>query len=196
MPHAGGALPVGGNKRDREMIKINLLPQKSHGQHRVHPDLIIFPTILVLTIACVGGVYLKNNRDVAGLRSETAALRLQVASFRGIYKEFLTMEKEKKEIAERIAVIDRIKQGRALAPRLLYDLSSLMTDNIWLKKVRKVDTKVDIEGRSIDNESVCAFVEGLSRLSYMKNVELKSVEDVKETGTTVRKFVVEAGAAS
>jgi len=62
--------------------------------------------------------------------------------------------------------------------------------------VRKVDTRIDIEGRSIDNESVCTFVEGLSRLFYMKNVELKSVEDVTETGMTVRKFIVEAGAAS
>ena len=60
-------------------------------------------------------------------------------------------------------MIDRIKEGRALAPRLLYDLSSLMTDNLWLKKVRKVDARVDIEGRSIDNESVCTFVEGLSQ---------------------------------
>lgn len=178
------------------MIKINLLPQKNYGQHGVHPDVVIFPAILVLTFALVGGVFLKNNRDVARLRIETAALRTQVGSLQGIYKEFLTMEKERKEIAERIAVIDRIKEGRALAPRLLYDLSSLMTDNLWLKKVRKVDTRIDIEGRSIDNESVCTFVEGLSRLFYMKNVELKSVEDVTETGMTVRKFIVEAGAAS
>ena len=178
------------------MIKINLLPQKNYGQHGVHPDLVIFPALLVLTFALVGGVFLKNNRDVARLRIETAALRTQVGSLQGICKEFLTMGKERKEIAERIAVIDRIKEGRALASRLLYDLSSLMTDNLWLRKVRKVDTRVDIEGRSIDNESVCTFVEGLSRLSYMKNVELKSVEDVTETGTTVKKFVVEAGAAS
>jgi type IV pilus assembly protein PilN len=177
------------------MIKINLLPQKSYGQH-VYPDLLIFPAIFVLTFALVGGVFLKNHRDIARLRAETASLHIQVNSLQDIYKEFLTMGKERKEIAERIAVIDRIKEGRALAPRLLYDLSSLMTDNLWLKILRKLDTRIDIEGRSIDNESVCTFVEGLSRLSYMKNVELKSVEDVTETGTTVRKFVVEAGAAS
>jgi Tfp pilus assembly protein PilN len=178
------------------MIKINLLPQKSYGQERFNPDLFIFPAILVLSLALVGGVFLKNNRDAAKLRSETAALRSQAASFQGVYKEFLTMEKEKKEIAARIATIDRIKEGRAFAPRLLYDLSSLTTDNLWFKRVRKVDMKVDIEGRSIDNESICSFVEGLSRLFYMRNVELKSVEDVTETGTTVKKFVVEAGAAS
>ncbi len=178
------------------MIKINLLPQKSYGKHIFHPDLYIFPVILVLTFALVGGIFLKNNRDVARLRSDAAALRLQVASLQGIYKEFLAMAKEKQEIARKIAVIDRIKEGRALAPRMLYDLSSLTTDNLWLKKVNKVEMKVDIEGRSIDNESICAFVEGLSRLSYMKNVELKSVEDVTEAGTTVRKFIVAGGAGS
>jgi type IV pilus assembly protein PilN len=178
------------------MIKINLLPQGSHGQHGVHADLFMFPAILVLTFALVGGVFLKNNRDAARLRRDAAALRLQVGSLQGIYNEFLTMGKEKKEIAERIAVIDRIKEGRALASRLLYDLSSLTTDNLWLRKVQKVEMKVDIEGRSVDSESICTFVEGLSRLSYMKSVELKNVEDVTEAGTRVRKFIVEGAAAS
>ncbi len=178
------------------MIKINLLPQRSHGQHKFYPDLFIFPAILVLTVALVGGIFLKNNRDVARLRSDAAALHAQIGSLQSIYKEFLTIGKDKKEIAERIAVINRIKEGRGLAPRLLYDLSSLTTDNLWLKKVHKIDMKVDIEGRSIDNESICTFVEGLSRLSYMRNVELKSVEDVTEAGTTVRKFIVVGGAAS
>ncbi len=178
------------------MIKINLLPQRGHGERRFCPDLFLFSAILALTLVLVGAVFLKNNRDAARLRTEAAALHVQVASLQGIYKEFLTMEKERKEIAERIAVIDRIKEGRAFAPRLLYDLSSLATENLWLKRVRKVETRVDIEGRSIDNESICAFVEGLSRLSYLKNVELKSVEDMTEAGTTVKKFVVEGGAAS
>jgi type IV pilus assembly protein PilN len=178
------------------MIKINLLPQRSYGQDGFRSDLFIFPAILVLTCALVGGVFLKNNRDVARLRSDAAALRLQAASLQGIYKEFLAMGKEKKEIAERVAVIDRIKEGRALASRLLYDLSSLTTENLWLRKVHKVEMKFDIEGRSIDNESICGFVEGLSRLSYMKNVELKSVEDVTEAGMTVKKFILVGGAAS
>jgi hypothetical protein len=79
---------------------------------------------------------------------------------------------------------------------MLFDLSSLAKGNLWLKKLRKDETKVDLEGRSIDNESICTFVEGMSKLPYMKDVELKSVEDLTETGMTVKKFLVEGSVAS
>ncbi|MGD0229286.1 MAG: PilN domain-containing protein [Syntrophorhabdales bacterium] len=178
------------------MIKINLLPKKEYGKREFDADISILVVILVLTFALVGGIYLKNSRDVSRMRAEMADLDRQRESLRGVYKEFADIEKQKKELAARIAVIDRIREGRALAPRMLYDLSSLMTDNLWLKKLRKDDSKLDIEGRSTDNESICSFVEGLSRLSYMKDVELKSVEDVAESGTTVKKFLVEGMVSS
>jgi Tfp pilus assembly protein PilN len=92
-------------------------------------------------------------------------------------------------------VIEKIKEGRAVAPRILYDLSTLTKENVWLKRVSKDETKFSLEGRSIDNESICEFVESLSKLPYMTNVELKSVEDAAEGDATVKKFIVEAGVA-
>jgi type IV pilus assembly protein PilN len=173
------------------MIKINLLPRKEYEKKRVDHDLYVLLAVLALTFALVAGIALKNRRDVTHLRAEMAALTTQRDSLQGVYKEFLSMEKQKKEIVARIAVIDKIKEGRALPPKILYDLSSLVTENLWFRKVHKDNGKFSLEGRSIDNESICSFVEGLSKLPYMKDVELKSVEDVTDAGTTVKKFLVE-----
>ena len=178
------------------MIKINLLPKREHRRRTGNFELYILATVLVLSCALVGGVYLRNEKALRSLRSDLTAAKSQRDALQGEYKEFLALEKEKKEIAVRIAAIDRISKGRAIAPRMLYDLSSLVTENVWLKKLRKEEEKFDLEGRSVDNESLCSFVEHLSKLPYLKGVELKSVEDVTETGVTIKKFIVEGGVTS
>lgn len=178
------------------MIKINLLPKREHRKRSWNLDLYILAAVLVLSCALVGGIYLRNERGLRSLRTDLTAAKRQRDSVQGEYKEFLALEKDKKEIVDRIAAVDRISRGRAIAPRMLYDLSSLVTENVWLKRLRKDEARFDLEGRSVDNESICGFVERLSKLPYMKGVELKSVEDVTETGVTIKKFIVEGGLTS
>ena len=179
------------------MIKINLLPKQERRKGKARgKDLYILAVLVVLSCALVGGIYLRNEKDIRGLQTDLAAAKKQRASLQVEYQEFLALEKEKKDIAGRIAAVDKINTGRALAPRMLYDLSSLITENVWLKKLHKDEAKFDLEGRSVDNESICTFVEGLAKLPYMKGIELKSVEDVTDTGVTVKKFIVEGGVTS
>ena len=178
------------------MIKINLLPKREHRKGGRNLDLYILGAVLVLSCVLVGGIYLKNEKKLRSLSSDLAAAKRQKDALQGEYKEFLALEQTKKEIVGRIAAVDKISKGRAIAPRMLYDLSSLVTENVWLKKLRKDEARFDLEGRSVDNESICGFVERLSKLPYMKSVELKSVEDVTETGVTVKKFIVEGSLTS
>jgi Tfp pilus assembly protein PilN len=178
------------------MIKINLLPKREHRKGAHNLDLYILAAVLVLSCVLAGGIYLRNEKALRSLRADLTTARKQKESLQSEYKEYLALEQEKKEIGVRIAAVDKIGRGRAIAPRMLYDLSSLTTENLWLKRLHKDEGKFDLEGRSMDNESICGFVEHLAKLPYMKGVELKSVEDVAEAGVTVKKFIVEGGVAS
>ncbi|OPY66520.1 MAG: Fimbrial assembly protein (PilN) [Syntrophorhabdaceae bacterium PtaU1.Bin034] len=178
------------------MIRVNLLPGKEHEKSHVNLDFYILLAGLIFSLAVVAVVYTKNNKHIQTLQSEMASIKKQTALLQGIQKELLSIEKEKKEISRKIALMDTIKQGRAVAPRFLYDLSSLVKDNVWFKKLRKDEAKFEIEGRSVDNESICDFVDNLAKLPYLKNVELKSVEDITEAGVQAKKFVVEGGVGS
>ena len=86
-----------------------------------------------------------------------------------------------------------MKAGRALAARILYDLPSIMRDNVWLKRFKKDGGLFELEGRSLENESIAEFVERLSKTPYYRNVELKNIEDVTEEGVVVKKFIVQGG---
>ncbi len=173
------------------MIKINLLPKTKRERKSLKLEPYILVAVLLVSLALVGALYGKNARDIGRTRSEIDSLNKQVTAFQPIQNEFAALEKGKKELSDKLAVIAKMKEGRALPPKMLYDIASIMKDNLWLKRLRKDEKRLEIEGRSIDNESVCDFVERLSKLPYLKDIELKSVEDVGEGNITVKRFLVE-----
>ncbi|HOS60268.1 MAG TPA: PilN domain-containing protein [Syntrophorhabdaceae bacterium] len=114
----------------------------------------------------------------------------EIQSIQHIYREYLAMEQEKKEIQRRIKAIDSIKEGRALAARTLYDISGIVKDNVWIKSFKKMNDKFELEGRSLENESISDLVEAISKIPYIRNVELKSVNVATEDGITVKSFTI------
>ncbi len=173
------------------MIRINLLPGKKRARKPVGFDLYLLIGTVVLSLAVVAGLFAKNAKDIQRIRAEIGTIKKQSSALQGIYNEFANLEREKKELTRRIAAVDKIKEGRGIAPRILYDLPLLIRDNVWFRKVSKNEASFDLEGRSVDNESVSDFIERLSKLPYMRNVELKSVEDATEGNVTVKKFIVQ-----
>jgi Tfp pilus assembly protein PilN len=172
------------------MIRINLLPKKVR-KEALKSDIALFLLLLVIAFVVAAGMYVKNGREIAHLKTDLARTKQSIASMEKFYQEYLTLEKQKKEMSTRIALIERIKDGRALAARILYDLPSLVKESIWIKRFKKEEDRFDLEGRALENESVSDFVEKLAKIPYAKNVELKSVEDVTDEGVLVKKFLVQ-----
>jgi type IV pilus assembly protein PilN len=172
------------------MIKINLLPQKTRKPiHRF--QLYGFLFIFVLNLSILGGIYYNNVRGITHYQASIESAKKEIASLDKIYKEYLQIEKEKKEIDRRIKVIEGLKEGRALAARTLHDFSSVIKERVWVKAFKKNNDVFEIEGRSMENESISDFIETISAIPYLKNVELKKVEDSTEDGLVVKKFLVQ-----
>jgi Tfp pilus assembly protein PilN len=173
------------------MIKINLLPSSK----RIKPsalkyDLYLLIFIFVIVMAVAGGIYYKNMQDIAHYKNLIEKTKQDIASLQGIYNEYLAMEREKKEIQRRITAINKVKDGRVLAARTLYDLTSSIQESVWLKSFKKTDDKFELEGRALGSEPVSDFVDSISKIPYIKNVELKNVQDVTEEGLILKKFII------
>ena len=172
------------------MIRINLLPKKVR-KEALKSDLILFVLLLIVAFVLGAGIYVKNETQIAHLKADVARTRQSITSMEKFYKEYLALEKQKKELSARIALIEKIKEGRALTARILYDLPSLVKESVWLKRFKKEEGRFDLEGRALENESIADFVERLAKIPYAKEVELRTVEDVTEEGVLVKKFLVQ-----
>jgi Tfp pilus assembly protein PilN len=171
------------------MIKINLLPGKEKRDF-LRVDLYLFFLVLAIALASFGAVYYANEHEIANYNKKIETTKKQIAELQSVYKEYLTIDQQKKEIQRRIKAIDSIKEGRALSARALFDLTSVIKDSVWLKTFKKTEDKFEMDGRSLENESISNLIETLSKVPYLKNVELRSVEDAVEDGMAVKKFVI------
>jgi type IV pilus assembly protein PilN len=171
------------------MIKINLLPGKAK-KDLLKIDIYLFIFVMIINLLIFGGIYYVNARDISNYKNKIEDMRREISSLQNIYKEYLAMEQEKKEIQRRIKAIDGIKEGRALSARILYDLTSLIKDNVWLTSFKKTNDKFELDGHSLENESISALVENLLKIPYIKNVELKNISDTTEQGITIKKFII------
>lgn len=171
------------------MIRINLLPSPERKPKIIY-DLYLF-VALFLTVAIVtGGIFYLTQKRIWALEKEISEKKSQIQSLEPIQREYLAMEREKKEIEQRLKVVETIKKGRALPARILYDLSSLVKDTVWLKALKKAEGKLTIEGCAMENESIADFVEQLLKLPYLRNAELMKVEEIIEEGLPVKKFLI------
>jgi Tfp pilus assembly protein PilN len=173
------------------MIKINLLPTSK----RIKPsalkyDLYLLIFVFIITMAVAGGIYYKNTQDITHYKDLIEKTKKDIASLQGIYNEYLAMEREKKEIQRRITAINKVKDGRILAARTLYDLTNSIQESVWLKSFKKTNDKFELEGRSLGTEPVSDFVDSISKIPYIRNVELKNVQDVSEEGLILKKFTI------
>ncbi|MCS7281371.1 MAG: PilN domain-containing protein [Desulfobacterota bacterium] len=172
------------------MIRINLLPVPEKRPTTII-DLQIFSFLLFLGLVIVGILLYSTNKRISELSSRIEETKKRIESLDSVYKEYITMEREKKEIQKRLTIVQTIKKGRALPARIMYDISGIVKETIWLRSIKKVDAQIVIEGRSIESESVADFMEQFSKLPYVRNVELLSVEETVEEGLPVKKFILQ-----
>ncbi|MCX7857892.1 MAG: PilN domain-containing protein [Deltaproteobacteria bacterium] len=172
------------------MIKINLLPVPEKKPSFTF-DVVTFLVLLSVSLVIFGISYYSTKNRISDIQRQIEEKKKQISSLEGTYREYMAMEKDKREIQKRLTVVKTIKKGRALPARILYDITNVTKESIWLKSLKKTDAKLTIEGRAIENESVADFMEQLSRLPYMRNVELVNVEETVEEGLAVRKFVIQ-----
>ena len=172
------------------MIKINLLPRKPK-KGTLKYKVIISILVTLINGLALGGLFYSNTRQIENYKVMTASVKREKANLEPIYAEYLNLEKGKKDTERRIKAIGNLKEGRALAARTLYDLTAVVRESLWLKSFRKTQNRFELEGRSLENESISSFMESLSRIPYMTNVELKNVEDVTDEGIVVKKFLIQ-----
>ncbi len=172
------------------MIKINLLPFKRKRASTLQKDIRDFLILLILA----GIIFVMIDRriysDIENTKSNIVSVKQEIESLQPISREYQAIQDAKKEIQRRIQTLNQLKTGRTLVARSLYDLSSVIKEGVWIRTFKKTDTKFEIEGRSFVNESISEFMEDLSKIPYMSNIELKNVEDVNEEGLTIKKFVI------
>ncbi len=161
------------------MIHINLLPPQAVDQSATRKkELGLAGGILSVTLAAVLAVHSFQSSQLNEVNTTLTRLEGQVATIRKQNQEIEKLERQKKDLEEKIRVVNLLisPQRRTAPVHILDDLSSSTPEFLWLTEYLENKSVTQIRGKAIDNQTIASFAHNLSNSSYFRSVEIRETQ--------------------
>jgi len=183
------------------MIKVNLLantpgatPEREWLPREQRSSLVGL-SLLVVTALGLGGFWYYQYTEANSIQARITAANTELARLKEAAKLVDTMAARKAELAERLALIDRLRSEKRGPVSLLETVSRSVPDGLWLTEIKQAGPAVQVDGRAMSLTAVTDFVERMQVSGLFKHpVEIltTSTETIEEM--TVVKFAIKAEA--
>jgi type IV pilus assembly protein PilN len=151
---------------------------------------------LFVLAGCSGYIaldYLNLQRQDAALHQELVAARAEKARLQPILREVERFETQKRDLQQRVNLIEELRQNQSGPVHLLDQISRSMPDRLWLLDVKQTNADVLLDGKTSTLSSLADFVANLEASGYFaKPVEITNSEEEKSNDTDLIKFTVKA----
>jgi type IV pilus assembly protein PilN len=158
------------------MIRINLLPvrevEKASSRRK---EMILAGGLIAITCGIVLFVHFLQGVQLNSTDAELSRLEGAITKIRTQNQELEKMERQKKDIEEKIRVVRLLTspERRAASVHVMDDLSASTPESLWLTDFVEGKGAAKISGKAIDNQTIAAFAHSLSNSRYFRNVEIR-----------------------
>lgn len=173
------------------MIKINLLPTKKKAPKKVvdlQQQLILAVLVLVIVVFGMGYYWVKQNDRIASLEGKKTANEKRIAEQDNLLKEVKNVEDERKKVAEKIEIIEKLKKNQSGPVHLLDVVSTSLPKGVNVLSLNENSGKVDLDGEAFTNEDVVRFIDNLKASPLLTDVMLLETSETKREGIDVYKY--------
>ena len=176
------------------MMEINLLP---HREARRAADLRETIALLVLgMVVLVAGIFFTHQSvksDLATAEASVAQLEADIERYRPQQAQVEGFKKQKKQLQDKLDIIESLENARNGPVRILDELSSNVPERLWLTGIQTKGVGIRLEGQSLDTGVVADFLRGLNASPFFTNVDLDKTAGGKiVAGVRLVNFVIRA----
>src|SRR6202023_3349541 len=164
------------------MIKINLLSEgkrpaavrKARGAGEAR-DLALWMLLLgaLLGVLATGGYWWYLNGKLQEKQEEVAQAQKEVDALQAVIKEVEDFKKKKKNLADKIAIINELKSNQRGPVRVMDYISRALPELLWLDRLKMNASSIEIEGRAFNPNAVANLMENLDKSTEFKEPGLK-----------------------
>ncbi len=173
------------------MIKINLLPTKKKPPKKVidlQQQLLLGFLILVLVLMAMAFFWKRQKDQIMALQKEKVTAEEHIRAQDNILKEVKNVEEERRKVAEKIDVIEKLKKNQAGPVRLLDEVSKALPLSVNLTSLVESGNNINIEGEAFTNDDVVRFVDNLKASPYLTSVMLLETSRIKREALDIYKY--------
>ena len=178
------------------MIKINLLSEgkrpaavrKARGAGEVR-DLALWLLLLgaLLGVLAAAGYWWYLNGKLKEKQEEVAQAQKEVDALQAVIKEVEDFKKKKKNLADKIAIINELKSNQRGPVRVMDYISRALPELLWLDRMKMNASSIEIDGRAFNPNAVANFMDNLDKVPEFKEPVLK---DTNAEGNVYRFSIV------
>ncbi len=174
------------------MIKINLLPTTKKKPPRKVTELqqqLVLGTLILALAAGGMWTYWKSLSDkIDDLQRTKAAAQARIKEQENMLKEVKSVEDERKQVGDKIAIIEQLKKNQGLLVHLLDEVSKALPQGVNLTSLSEKSGQINMEGMAFTNNDIVRFVDNLKASPYCSDVFLQESAQSTVEGTDVYKY--------
>ena len=142
-------------------------------------------------IVCIG-MQLWVSSQVTRERERVVQAQAERARLAETVKEIDAYRAEEKSISRKLAIIEQLERSRIGPVRIMDEVATRIPERLWLTSMKLRAGTLRIEGLSLDNETIAAFMTSLEASDYVEAVDLKATRLRLEDGVKLNEFTIEA----
>jgi type IV pilus assembly protein PilN len=173
------------------MTRINLLPwREAQRKERKREFVSILGGAAFLMLAIIGYVHFHVSGMIDYQKSRNSFLEKEIAEVDKKIKEIKDLEAQKKQLLNRMNVIQELQTRRPMVVHMMDQLARSIPDGVYLTKIGQKNQNLTLEGMAQSNARVSAFMRNLDSSNWFSNPKLNVIQVAQQDNTRASKFTL------
>jgi type IV pilus assembly protein PilN len=174
------------------MIRINLLPHREEKRKRRQQQFAVLAGVAAaMGLIVAGSIWFVLDQQVTQQQQNAAYLKSEIAKLDKQIEEIRKIREETASLLAKKQVVEALQSNRSEPVQLLDQLLRQLPEGVFLKSVKQVGPKVNVNGYAQSNARVSTLMRNLGASPYLENpelVEIKAVPNPDKSGNRVNEF--------
>ncbi len=174
------------------MTRINLLDWRAERRKRRQQRflaLLALAAIAAILVVLFGDLGMQ--QAVEYQRSRNDFLQKQIAQIDAQIKEIQELEKVRRNLIERMRVIEQLQQSRSATVHFFDEIVNTLPDGVYLTSLKQNGKEVTIEGVAESNGRISAYMKNLDASPWFKDPKLVVIKTSTKTKFRASDFTLQ-----
>jgi type IV pilus assembly protein PilN len=171
------------------MIKINLLPYRDiQKKEKIWQQIFAMVGGILLGLVIVLIVHIQLSRMVSNYEKNKEDLNAEIKDLERKIGEIDKIKAQKGEIERKLSVIDKLNTERMKVVVLLYNIGSIIPENVWLTALSDRGNELILDGEAMTGNDVSDFMKRLQGIKDFSKVTLMTMDQAQKGDQKIVKF--------
>lgn len=171
------------------MANINLLPWREERRQELKKQfLVVLGGVAVLGLLIVVLADLAVNGAISHQQDRNTYLQRNIDELNAQVKEIQELEKKKRELIERMKVIQELQGNRPIIVRIFDEMVRTLPDGIYYSDLKRSESTIELKGAAESNNRISSLMRNLENSEWFESPALTSVKANPEMGEQASNF--------